>query len=429
MQRWLALLALVTTASVAGCGRQLPLAPVGNSAPEGASPFVLVSALDPRLPGPLLESDDAPLDERTLLEGTLRGRGESRSSSNNPAVFWSERCTQYGLAGRLPPPLMARAYALTHIAIYDALIASGHPRRGSLPEPAAAAGAASKVLIYLFPGNSAEIMSAAIAEADMGGRRSESARRAWLLGRAVGQLLVIYGRHDRSNTGWDGSMPSGEGIWSGTNPALPMCGTWKTWFTSSGAEFQPEPPYTFGSPEDLADVEAVYQASLHPTPEQVAIVHKWADMPPPTIWCGLLNEQILRNRLGTLASARAHAFLNATMFDAFVSCWRTKYHYWTARPFQRVPGLVTVIPTPNFPTYTSGHSTISGAAAQVMAALFPADAADFQAQADEAAMSRLWGGIHFPHDNDAGLAVGRQIGAKAVRAMAGRRDIGPIAAR
>ena len=76
-----------------------------------------------------------------------------------------------------------------------------------------------------------------------------------------------------------------------------------------------------------------------------------------------------------------------------------------------------MIPTPNFPGYTSGHSTISAAAAVVMGALLPDKAGYFQAQAAEAAVSRLWGGIHFSHDNDQGLLVGRRIGRKAVHVM------------
>jgi hypothetical protein len=431
MRRWYVVLALLATPLLAGCGRQTPLAPaVGDEAAPGSSaPFVLVSALDSRLPAPLHEADGAPAAEIAALAGAGSGWREEALSSDNPAVFWSERCTQYGLAGRLPPPLMARAYALTHIAIYDALIACGHPRRRGLPDRAAAAGAASQVLVYLFPADSAAIISAALAEAGLDGRQSMPARRAWFLGRAVGQLFVLHGQQDRSNTPWDATMPTGDGIWTGTNPVLPMCGTWKTWIITSGAEFQPEPPYAYGSPGDLADVESVYQASLQRTAEQIAIVYKWANLPPPTIWCDLLNQRLRRGQVDTFASARAHAFLNATMYDAFVSCWRSKYQYWTARPFQRITGLVTVVPTPNFPTYTSGHSTISGAAAQIMAALFPAESAFFQAQAEEAALSRFWGGIHFHHDDDAGLAVGRQIGDKAVRAMRGRDGGGAVAAR
>jgi membrane-associated phospholipid phosphatase len=101
------------------------------------------------------------------------------------------------------------------------------------------------------------------------------------------------------------------------------------------------------------------------------------------------------------------------MYDAFVSCWRTKYDFWVARPFTRAPGLVTVIPTPNFPSYTSGHSTISAAAAEVLSAAFPDQATFYHEQAAEAALSRFWGGIHFTHDNEQGLLVGARVGEKA----------------
>lgn len=73
--------------------------------------------------------------------------------------------------------------------------------------------------------------------------------------------------------------------------------------------------------------------------------------------------------------------------------------------------------TPNFPSYASGHSTVSGAAAVVLAELFPDESEAFHAQAREAAWSRFWAGIHFAHDNDEGLAVGTRIGEKAVQRM------------
>ena len=133
--------------------------------------------------------------------------------------------------------------------------------------------------------------------------------------------------------------------------------------------------------------------------------------------------------LGPVAASRAHAFINMALADAFVTCWATKYRYWIARPFQRIPGFTTVIPTPNFPTYTSGHSTISGAASEVLAALFPDKASFFRSKADEAARSRLYGGIHFPHDNDEGLAVGRRVGEKVVaRLRADQAEHAPVLA-
>jgi hypothetical protein len=210
-------------------------------------------------------------------------------------------------------------------------------------------------------------------------------------------------------------------MWVGNAPVLPSGGNWKTWITTSGAEIQPSPPYPQGSADDLRELEDVYRASLVRTPEQIAIVRKWADWPPPTLWNDELNRRLSAGRWPLVESARASAYLNVTMFDAFVSCWKSKYQFWTARPYMRLrdrtPMFTTVVTTPNFPSYTSGHSTVSGAAAVVLAELFPDDAAFFHAQAEEAAVSRLWGGIHFQHDNDEGLAVGRKIGQKAVHRM------------
>ena len=72
------------------------------------------------------------------------------------------------------------------------------------------------------------------------------------------------------------------------------------------------------------------------------------------------------------------------------------------------------IDTPFFPSYISGHATYSGAAAEVLSYLFPDDAADFQAKAEEASNSRLWGGIHWRSDNETGMEVGKKVGQLVV---------------
>jgi hypothetical protein len=178
-------------------------------------------------------------------------------------------------------------------------------------------------------------------------------------------------------------MPSGPGKWSGTNPSTPSAGYEKTFILSSGAEFQPPPPYPFGSAKDLADVQAVIDAAHSRTPEQIAIVHKWADLPTSTMWSNMLNERIKSYNLTIFESARALAYLNAAMYDSFVSCWYTKFTYWTARPYQRIsdPEFTTVIQTPNFPSYTGAHSTVSSTAAVILGELFPDEASYFLSQA------------------------------------------------
>jgi len=101
--------------------------------------------------------------------------------------------------------------------------------------------------------------------------------------------------------------------------------------------------------------------------------------------------------------------------DAFIYCWQEKFRYWTARPTMRDPSIQTVIPTPNFPSYPSGHATISGAAAVVLKSYFPNKGQDIDMYAQEAADGRVWGGIHFPIDSVEGLKAGASIGAITVK--------------
>jgi membrane-associated phospholipid phosphatase len=105
------------------------------------------------------------------------------------------------------------------------------------------------------------------------------------------------------------------------------------------------------------------------------------------------------------------------MYDGFISCWHTKYTYWSARPFQRIAAITTEIPTPNFPGYPSGHSVISTVAAKVLGEIFPIERTYFNNQAREAALSRLWAGIHFKQDITEGVDQGNKIAMKVVEDM------------
>jgi hypothetical protein len=371
--------------------------------------------------GPTLTQESALTSDTPAHDGAIFDRLSSQSASfsaveTNPVVFWNRIVRELGVDAKLPPPMLARAYALVQVGIYQALVPS-EDRLSNLPRHALTAGVASRVLGYLFPAKLTRIEAAIAGELAQDVGSAGAARGAWALGRSVGRAVVSRAQSDGADAVYTGTPPSGDGIWTGTNPVLPMCGTWKTWVIASGSEIQPEAPYAYGSTQDLQDVQEVLDVSLARTAEQIAIVHKWADVSPPAIWNDMLNDRIEAAGLDVAASARAHAFLNMAMADGFIECWACKYTYWTARPFQRIPGLVTVITTPNFPSYTSGHSTISAAAAKVMGEVFPADADFFQQQAEEAAMSRLYGGIHFRHDNEQGIFVGAIIGDRVVERM------------
>ena len=128
--------------------------------------------------------------------------------------------------------------------------------------------------------------------------------------------------------------------------------------------------------------------------------------------------------LDTAQAARIFAVLNTAQADAFICVWDAKYAYWSPRPITAIrreidPSWSPLIATPPFPSYISGHSGTSGAAATVLSAFFPGDAAQLNAWAREAALSRLYGGIHFPIDNEVGLALGTSVGETALAAWAG----------
>lgn len=409
---------------LSGCGSQstAPRAALTPGASAGA--YLLGAELEGALPAPGLEASAASaLDRGLALSATAAGPGTPRAAfagASNPCVRWNHLTRSLSVTARLAPPLFARAYALVSVACADGISAGTRGNRAATPAGCIVGGAASEVLFDLFPGDRAAIEAALGGEAATAvaaGEGPGAILRGLALGRVAGRVAVRRGHKDGASTPFTGTAPTGEGIWIGTHPVLPACGAWRTWIATSGTEFGPEPPYAFGSAEDLADLAAVVAAAAARTPEQVAIAHKWADVAPPAIWNSLLNERILARGLTPAEASRAHAYLNMALADAFITCWATKYQYWTARPFQRIPGLVTVVPTPNFPSYTSGHSTISAAAAIVLGEIFPDEALFFRAEAGEAALSRLYAGIHFPHDNDQGLAMGFRLGARVVRRM------------
>jgi membrane-associated phospholipid phosphatase len=114
--------------------------------------------------------------------------------------------------------------------------------------------------------------------------------------------------------------------------------------------------------------------------------------------------------------------MNTAQADAFIACWDAKYAYWTLRPVTAIrrvidPDWLSYLVTPPFPYYVSGHSSTSGAASTVLARFFPNRAGQLNAMAEEAAISRLYGGIHFRSGNEAGLELGRRVGENALQAF------------
>lgn len=180
----------------------------------------------------------------------------------------------------------------------------------------------------------------------------------------------------------------------------------------------PSAPLAVMSEEMQTELEEVKFYTTNYDRDRLAIVHKWADgagtYTPPGHWNLIASKYVEASNFSEIRAARAFALLQMAVHDAGVACWETKYFYFNARPSQLDPSIKTLTGLPNFPSYTSGHSTFSAAAATVLSYLFPSDQAWFEEQADEASLSRLYGGIHYRSDCVEGLAHGRRVASYTV---------------
>jgi hypothetical protein len=182
---------------------------------------------------------------------------------------------------------------------------------------------------------------------------------------------------------------------------------------------RPVPPPSTNSPEFLAELQEVKRYSKNASRREMEIVSYWADgvgtYTPPGHWNAIAVDAFVNENFSEVRWARNMALLNITMMDAAISCWDAKYFYFNPRPSQMDSSIKTLTGVPNFPAYVSGHSTFSAAAATFLSHVLPDRAADFDAMAKEASLSRLYGAIHYRSDCDNGLTLGNTVGNFAVQ--------------
>src|SRR5262249_8157208 len=125
----------------------------------------------------------------------------------------------------------------------------------------------------------------------------------------------------------------------------------------------------------------------------------------------LTTQKISEYRLDTNPprAARVYALVNIAFYDSFIACWDAKDTYLASRPNLLAPAIVTLVPHPEHPSYPSAHAALSGGQGEVLAYLFPRDAEFIRNFAVESTNSRLWAGIHYRSDLDAGLAMSKQV--------------------
>jgi membrane-associated phospholipid phosphatase len=203
-------------------------------------------------------------------------------------------------------------------------------------------------------------------------------------------------------------------------PMLPFFGNVKLWnFSATQRDsMRPATPPAVGSPDFQKALDEIHQYASHPTNETWRIAMYWSDgagtYTPAGHWNEIACNTFAKYNLNELRIARALSLLNMAIEDAGICCWDTKSYYYFPRPSQMRTDIKT-IGLPNFPSYTSGHSTFSGAASTVLGYLFPNDKTSFDAMAQEASVSRMYGGIHYRFDCETGLKCGQAIGGFAMK--------------
>ncbi|MGH9281063.1 MAG: phosphatase PAP2 family protein, partial [Acidimicrobiales bacterium] len=195
--------------------------------------------------------------------------------------------------------------------------------------------------------------------------------------------------------------------------AEPSAAQWKTWVLTSPADVTVPPPPAPGSAEAIADTRELEDAVALRTPSALDAMAAWdgAGEPISGPWMRMAFELVSARAPDPPAASRAYALLAVAAYDAMVATWYWKYRYQRAAP----DVVEKASPSGADPSYPSEHAAIAGAAAKVLAYLFPERPARVVSDAAiEAATSRVLAGANWPSDTTAGLVLGDEVGAKVV---------------
>lgn len=194
----------------------------------------------------------------------------------------------------------------------------------------------------------------------------------------------------------------------------PDAGTWKTWVLSSGTEVRLSPPPD--SAQTAAEIAWLkdFTRDSRTSGEQARQIRYWTAGSPSYRWIEIALNQIQNKGLSNPRNARALALMNIAVYDAMVSAWATKYENNRLRPAQVDNSVPVAIRTPDSPSYPSELAVAAGAASEILASAWPADAQYFRDLAMEAGRASLAAGINYPSDYESGLALGRAVAAKVI---------------
>ncbi len=355
------------------------------------------------------------------------------------------------------PPYASRVFAYVSVAQFDAFFAAQYyqtkfqkmsAKEGGLASTSAAirqypsaemsvAAASAEVLKYLFPAVINEIdakLDIARQAAYLSGKYTENdIKTAEKLGSAIAQKAIkraekdgmeasqgtaaqwtkIYAQHTKGGQiAWlSKQIPARQ-------PIEPFFGNVKTWWVSDVAKMRPAAPPAPNSDEMKTEIEIVKKYSRGQDKKRMDIINWWSDAEfsstPVGHWNVIAADLLTKNKSNDADIVRTFARLNRGLMDAAIVCWEAKTFYCYPRPSQVDPSVNPRLPLPNFPSYPSGHAVFSSTAATILGNIFPSETENLNKMAEEASISRVYAGLHFKMDSDAGSLLGKKIGQLAI---------------
>jgi hypothetical protein len=415
---------------------------------------------------------------------------EPQSAFSSDPLLYSKTVKKLNdivLENNFPPMIAARNYAYANIAAYEC-IAAGDPAYPSLagqirhmpsmPRPSEANidFSLSALLAFVRVGNAVTFPEGSMMDyhaqllemADSAGISSARIRNSLVFSDSIASAILSWSKGDNYNATRGASrytITDSAGRWVPTPPmyATALEPHWRSirpFVMDSAAQFRPVPPPAF----DTRDKNSTYYRALLEvkkvvdslTDEQKHIADFWDDNPfkmnvtghvmfatkkfsPAGHWMNITGIAASKARADFNTTVAAYTKVSIALFDGFISCWDEKYRSNYVRPETIINTLLDqewrpYIQTPPFPSYTSGHSTISAAAAEVMTEFFGdrlsftdtsllefgianREIKSFRDAAQEASISRLYGGIHYRFDLDEGNTAGRKLGEHVVACL------------
>ncbi len=425
-----------------------------------------------------------------LLGGSCRNYSTPPLPTNSPksstydssvARSWMDNAYLWVKAGGTNPPQASRLYGYFGVTLWEAVahgVANAQSLAGiatgldSMPEPEAgqvynwalvANAAIAEVARALMPTFVPDIDALEDDLAAANAADADVEARSIAYGLEVAAAIIAWADADgfADVAACDAAFvpPPVSGAWTGTGLGLHPCwGQQRTFLLTDSAECVALGHPSFTTTDPSAFYAAAYEvyattgdvgASL--TADEQDIARYWGDGPtatgtPPGHWVAatgiVLRSRPAYDRLDT--AAQAYARVGMAVADAFIVCWREKFETYLMRPITYIkanidPNWDPLLSTPNFPTYTSGHSTQSGAAATALTEMFGAIAftdtthsdlnpellftdrsfLNFHQAANEAKVSRLYGGIHYVFDNQDGYELGEDLASIQNARLAG----------